>query len=46
MKTEISQRFDAYYKLDFIREKGKEFVSDTIVPAFRIYQGEEVARVR
>ncbi|MCM3569282.1 hypothetical protein [Neobacillus mesonae] len=42
VKTEISQRFDAYYKLDFIREKGKEIVSDTIVPAFRIYQGEEV----
>ncbi|RBP95449.1 chromosome segregation ATPase [Cytobacillus firmus] len=41
VKTEISQRFDAYYKLDFIREKGKEIVSDTIVPAFRIYQGEE-----
>jgi hypothetical protein len=37
VKTEISQRFDAYYKLDFIREKGKEIVSDTIVPAFRIY---------
>ncbi|KAA9012109.1 coiled-coil domain-containing protein [Niallia endozanthoxylica] len=42
VKTEISQRFAAYYKLDFIREKGKEIVSDTIVPAFRIYQGEEV----
>jgi len=42
VKTEISQRFDAYYKLDFIREKGKEIVSDTIVPAFRIYQGEEM----
>jgi hypothetical protein len=42
VKTEISQRFDAYYKLDFIRENGKEIVSDTIVPAFRIYQGEEV----
>ncbi|WP_370222736.1 hypothetical protein [Cytobacillus sp.] len=41
VKTEISQRFDAYYKLDFIREKGKEIVSDTIIPAFRIYQGEE-----
>jgi hypothetical protein len=24
VKTEISQRFEAYYKLDFIREKGKE----------------------
>jgi hypothetical protein len=46
VKTEISQRFDAYYKLDFIREKGKEIVTDTIVPAFRIYQGEEVAQVR
>lgn len=46
VKTEISQRFDAYYKLDFIREKGKEIVSDTIVPAFRIYQGTEVAQVR
>ncbi|MBM7651415.1 hypothetical protein [Neobacillus cucumis] len=46
VKTEISQRFDAYYKLDFIREKGKEIVSDTIVPAFRIYQGEEVSQVR
>jgi hypothetical protein len=45
VKTEISQRFDAYYKLDFIREKGKEIVSDTIVPAFRIYQGEEAAQV-
>ncbi|MEH7333977.1 hypothetical protein V7161_15135 [Neobacillus drentensis] len=44
VKTEISQRFDAYYKLDFIREKGKEIVSDTIVPAFRIYQGEEVTQ--
>lgn len=42
VKTEISQRFEAYYKLDFIREKGKEIVSDTIVPAYRIYQGEEV----
>ncbi len=42
VKTEISQRFDSYYKLDFIREKGKEIVSDTIVPAFRIYQGAEV----
>ncbi len=41
VKTEISQRFAAYYKLDFIREKGKEIVSDTIVPAFRIYQGED-----
>ena len=29
-----------YYKLDFIREKGEEIVSDTIVPAFQIYQGE------
>ncbi|MFP7296288.1 hypothetical protein [Neobacillus niacini] len=44
VKTEISQRFESYYKLDFIREKGKEIVSDTIVPAFRIYQGEEVAQ--
>lgn len=44
VKTEISQRFDAYYKLDFIREKGKEIVSDTIVPAFRIYQGEGVGQ--
>ena len=44
VKTEISQRFDAYYKLDFIRENGKEIVSDTIVPAFRIYQGEEVVQ--
>ncbi|MDQ0229125.1 hypothetical protein [Metabacillus malikii] len=42
VKTEISQRFEAYYKLDFIREKGREIVSDTIVPAFRIYQEEEV----
>ncbi|AXI08453.1 hypothetical protein CUC15_05760 [Oceanobacillus zhaokaii] len=39
VKTEISQRFEAYYKLDFIREKGKEIISDTIVPAFRIHQG-------
>jgi hypothetical protein len=46
VKTEISQRFESYYKLDFIREKGKEIVSDTIVPAFRIYQGEEVAQVK
>src|SRR4051794_10542130 len=46
VKTEISQRFDAYYKLDFIREKGKEIVSDTIVPAFRIYQEAEAAQVR
>ncbi|WP_102349244.1 hypothetical protein [Bacillus sp. Marseille-P3661] len=44
VKTEISQRFEVYYKLDFIREKGKEIVSDTIVPAFRIYQGEEVGQ--
>ncbi|WP_071394640.1 coiled-coil domain-containing protein [Bacillus tuaregi] len=44
VKTEISQRFDAYYKLDFIREKGKEIVSDTIVPAYRIYQGEMVVQ--
>ncbi len=42
VKTEISQRFDAYYKLDFIRENGKEIVSDTIIPAFRIYQGEGI----
>ncbi|MEH6943146.1 hypothetical protein [Bacillus sp. JJ722] len=42
VKTEISQRFDAYYKLDFIREKGKEIVTETVVPAYRIYQGEEV----
>jgi hypothetical protein len=42
VKTEISQRFDSYYKLDFIREKGKEIVSDTVVPAFRIFQGEEI----
>ena len=41
VKTEISQRFHAYYKLDFIRENGKEIISDTVVPAFRIYQGEE-----
>ncbi|MFC4798357.1 hypothetical protein ACFPA1_03130 [Neobacillus sp. GCM10023253] len=46
VKTEISRRFDAYYKLDFIREKGKEIVSDTIVPAYRIYQGTEAAQVR
>ncbi|MFZ7943613.1 hypothetical protein [Neobacillus sp. 19] len=46
VKTEISQRFAAYYKLDFIREKGKEIVTDTIVPAFRIYQGEEVVQGR
>jgi len=46
VKTEISQRFDAYYKLDFIREKGKEIVSDTIVPAFRIYQGTEAVQVK
>ncbi|MBO0961886.1 hypothetical protein J1P26_19460 [Neobacillus sp. MM2021_6] len=46
VKTEISQRFAAYYKLDFIREKGKEIVTDTIVPAFRIYQGEEVIQER
>jgi hypothetical protein len=46
VKTEISQRFAAYYKLDFIREKGKEIVSETIVPAYRIYQGEAVAEVR
>ncbi|MDR7076008.1 hypothetical protein J2Y03_001011 [Neobacillus niacini] len=44
VKTEISQRFEAYYKLDFIREKGKEIVSDTIVPAFRIYQGAEATQ--
>lgn len=44
VKTEISQRFESYYKLDFIRENGKEIVSDTIVPAFRIYQGEEVVQ--
>jgi hypothetical protein len=43
VKTEISQRFAAYYKLDFIREKGKEIVTDTIVPAYRIYQGTELA---
>ncbi|WP_462405130.1 coiled-coil domain-containing protein [Gracilibacillus sp. Marseille-QA3620] len=42
VKTEISQRFDAYYKLDFIRSKGKEIVTDTVVPAYRIYQGEAV----
>ncbi|MGM9929983.1 MAG: hypothetical protein ACI35P_18745 [Bacillus sp. (in: firmicutes)] len=42
VKTEISQRFDAYYKLDFIRDKGKEIVTDTVVPAYRIYQGQEV----
>jgi hypothetical protein len=44
VKTEISQRFESYYKLDFIREKGKEIVSDTIVPAFRIYQGTEAVK--
>ncbi|MDQ0268590.1 hypothetical protein [Cytobacillus purgationiresistens] len=44
VKTEISQRFDAYYKLDFIRDKGKEIVTDTVVPAYRIYQGEEVTQ--
>ncbi|KKK37499.1 hypothetical protein WQ57_13745 [Mesobacillus campisalis] len=44
VKTEISQRFESYYKLDFIREKGKEIVSDTVVPAFRIYQSEEVVQ--
>ncbi|MGM9926146.1 MAG: hypothetical protein ACI35R_18015 [Bacillus sp. (in: firmicutes)] len=44
VKTEISQRFDAYYKLDFVRDKGKEIVTDTVVPAYRIYQGEEVAQ--
>ena len=42
VKTEISQRFDAYYKLDFIRSKGKEIVTDTVIPAYRIYQGETV----
>ena len=42
VKTEISQRFEAYYKLDFIREKGKEIVNETVVPAFRIYQDEQV----
>ena len=42
VKTEISQRFDAYYKLDFIRSKGKEIVTDTVIPAYRIYQGEMV----
>lgn len=42
VKTEISQRFDSYYKLDFIREKGKEIVNETVVPAFRIYQEEPV----
>ncbi|WP_026906769.1 hypothetical protein [Paucisalibacillus globulus] len=41
VKTEISQRFEAYYKLDFLREKGKEIITDTIVPAFRIHQGVE-----
>ena len=46
VKTEISQRFHAYYKLDFIREKGKEIISDTIVPAFRIYQGDEVVQLK
>ncbi|MFD1851672.1 hypothetical protein [Oceanobacillus bengalensis] len=44
VKTEISQRFEAYYKLDFIREKGKEIITDTIVPAFRIFQGEEIGQ--
>ncbi|WP_139891911.1 hypothetical protein [Bacillus sp. D386] len=42
VKTEISQRFDSYYKLDFVRENGKEIVTDTVVPAYRIYQEEEV----
>ena len=42
VKTEISQRFDSYYKLDFLREKGKEIVTETVVPAFRIYQEEPV----
>jgi len=45
MKTEISQSFAAYYKFDYIREKGKEIVSDTIVPAYQIYQGAEAAWV-
>lgn len=44
VKTEISQRFEAYYKLDFTRDKGKEIVTDTIVPAFRIYLGDEVVQ--
>ena len=44
VKTEISQRFEAYYKLDFIRKKGKEIITDTIVPAFRIYQDKEVGQ--
>lgn len=43
VKTEISQRFDSYYKLDFLREKGKEIVTETVVPAFRIYQEEPIA---
>ena len=42
VKTEISQRFDSYYKLDFLREKGKEIVTETVVPAFRIYQEEPI----
>jgi len=43
VKTEISQRFESYYKLDFLREKGREIVTETVVPAFRIYQEEPIA---
>lgn len=38
VKTEISQRFPVYYKLDFREEKGKEFVKENVQHSFRIYQ--------
>ncbi|WP_050614596.1 hypothetical protein [Bacillus testis] len=36
VKTEISQRFNVFYKLDFKRVNGKEIIHDTVVPMYRI----------
>ncbi|MFS0782493.1 hypothetical protein [Bacillus sp. 1P06AnD] len=37
VKTDISQRFDVFYKLDFKRVNGKDMIQDTVVPMFRIH---------
>ena len=39
VKTEISQRFDAYYKLDFIREKEKKLFPTPLFPRFGFIKG-------
>lgn len=37
VKTDISQRFPVYYKLDFKQEKGKEVINDNVQFSYRIY---------